>query len=310
MEEQNIYEKLEQRPLDTPSIQWFPGHMAKTRRLITQHLRQVDVVVELADARIPASSRNPELHKWLNNKPRLLLLNKADYADPEVTAKWLSYYQSKGIATLACDCKTGKNVGRILPMLRTLLKDLLERRRKRGLVGQPIRVMVVGIPNVGKSSLINRLAGGKRAKVEDRPGVTRAQQWVPLGKDAELLDMPGVLWPKFEDPLVGERLAFTGAVKDEIIDTQLLAMRLLAFLKEGGYAKLLAARYKLEESEIAPLDGYRLLLAIGKKRGMLLPGGEIDLQRAASTVLDEYRGGKLGRITLEAPEKGDSHDPA
>ena len=283
------------------SIQWFPGHMAKTLRLIEADLKHVDVVLQLLDARIPFSSQNPEIQRLAEKKPCLYVLNKADLADPAVTAQWMAHFKRQGAGCVAVSSKSRGAAAAVRQQLEQELSWLIEKRARKGIQGASIRVMVVGIPNVGKSSLINRLAGGKRAKVEDRPGVTRAQQWVPLGKDAELLDMPGVLWPKFEDPLVGERLAFTGAVKDEIIDTQLLAMRLLAFLKDTGYAKLLAARYKLEESEIAPLDGYRLLLAIGKKRGMLLPGGEIDLQRAASTVLDEYRGGKLGRITLERP---------
>ncbi|MBS7175463.1 MAG: ribosome biogenesis GTPase YlqF, partial [Clostridiales bacterium] len=209
--------------IETPSIQWFPGHMAKTRRLIQESLKLVDLVLEITDARIPQSSRNPELDKWVQNKPRMILLNKADSADAAVTAQWLEYYRERGITALACDCRSGKGLNRFLPAVKELLADVMKRRRKKGLVGGAVRIMIVGIPNVGKSSFINRMAGSKRAKVEDRPGVTRGRQWVSIGTDMELLDMPGVLWPKFEDPAVGEKLAFTGAVKDDVIDIELLA---------------------------------------------------------------------------------------
>ena len=285
---------------ETPSIQWFPGHMAKTRRLILESLKMVDIVLEITDARIPQSSRNPELDKWVADKPRIIMLNKADWADANVTKQWIEYYKSKNIPAFACDCKSGKGLNVFLPMVRKELCELIERRKKKGLVGRAVRIMVVGIPNVGKSSFINRMAGSKRAKVEDRPGVTRGRQWVNIGTDMELLDMPGVLWPKFEDPKVGERLAFTGAVKDTVVDIELIAMRFLEFLK-NDYPKLLAERYKLENFEDA--DAYELLQMVGRKRGMLISGGEINTERAAITVLDEYRGGKLGKITLEKPQQ-------
>ncbi len=283
---------------DTPSIQWFPGHMAKTRRLITESLKMVDIVLEITDARIPMSSRNPELDKWVGDKKRIIMLNKADSADANVTKQWLDFYKNKNIPALACDCKSGKGLNVFLPMVRNELSDLIERRKKKGLIGRAVRIMVVGIPNVGKSSFINRMAGSKRAKVEDRPGVTRGRQWVNIGTDMELLDMPGVLWPKFEDAKVGERLAFTGAVKDTVVDIELLAMRFLEFLQKE-YPKVLTQRYKLENFEDA--DAYTLLEMVGRKRGMLISGGEINTERAAITVLDEYRGGKLGKITLEKP---------
>lgn len=287
--------------LEAPSIQWFPGHMAKTRRLITDNLKMVDIVLELVDARIPQSSRNPELDKWLGDKPRIIMLNKADAADPAKTQQWLEYYQRQKIAAIACDCKSGKGLHQFLPLVKNELCELLERRKQRGVVNRPIRIMVVGIPNVGKSSFINRMAKGKRAKVEDRPGVTRSKQWVNLGTDLELLDMPGVLWPKFEDSLVGEKLAFTGAIKDDVVDIELLAMRLLAFLRRE-YPKTIEQRYKLEGTNYQDLEEFDLLELVGRKRGMLISGGEVNTERAAITVLDEYRGNQLGRITFDRPD--------
>jgi ribosome biogenesis GTPase A len=286
--------------MEVPSIQWFPGHMAKTRRLIGESLKMVDLVLEITDARIPQSSRNPELDKWVGKKPRIVMLNKSDAADPSATAKWLEYYRKKGIAAIACDCKSGKGLNQFFPLVKAQLSDLLARRQQKGLVGRAIRIMVVGIPNVGKSSFINRMAGSKRAKVEDRPGVTRGRQWVDIGTDMELLDMPGVLWPKFEDPLVGERLAFTGAVKDDVVDIELLAMRLLSYLR-STYPKTIEERYKLAGTDYMDLEAYDLLELVGRKRGMLISGGEVNTERAAITVLDEYRSGKLGRITLDQP---------
>lgn len=288
--------------LEAPSIQWFPGHMAKTRRLITESLKMVDIVLELTDARIPQSSRNPELDKWLGDKPRVIMLNKSDSADPAVTQQWLNYYKSKGIPAIACDCKSGKGLNLFLPLIKEQLTELLERRLKKGLIGRAIRIMVVGIPNVGKSSFINRMAGSKRAKVEDRPGVTRGRQWVNINTDMELLDMPGVLWPKFEDPAVGEKLAFTGAVKDDVLDIELLAMRMLAYLSKE-YPHTIEERYKLDKEEYQELGEYELLELVGKKRGMLISGGGINTERAAITIMDEYRSGKLGKITLEKPEQ-------
>ncbi len=290
---------------ESVAVQWFPGHMAKTRRLITDSLKQVDLVVELTDARIPQSSRNPELDQWVSGKPRILLLNKSDQADPEATRRWLEHYRREGIPALSCDCKSGAGVDRFLPMVRQTLAGLLARREEKGMAGRMIRIMVVGVPNVGKSSFINRMAGSRRAKAEDRPGVTRGKQWVSLGKDVELLDMPGVLWPKFDDPLVGEKLAFTGAVKDDVLDIELLAMRLLENLA-GNYPGRLEERYKL--AGLDGLDGLALLEAVGRKRGMLISGGEINTERAAIMVVDEYRSGKLGRITFELPREESSHE--
>ena len=299
-------EELEQTPnqpmAPLPSIQWFPGHMTKTRRLMEKSLRLVDLVVELTDARIPASSRNPEIDRLVGNKPRVLLLNKCDSADESATSKWLACYAKQGIPAIATDCRSGKGLKAFLPLVRQTLSEQLARRAARGMAGQPIRMMIVGIPNVGKSSLINRLAGSRRTKVEDRPGVTRGRQWVSLEGGIELLDMAGILWPKFEDPLVGERLAFTGAVKDDVLDIELLAMRLLLLLQEE-YPDLLAQRYKFREGEADGLDAYALLELVGRRRGMLVSSGEVNTERAAITVLDEFRSGKMGRLTLELPPR-------
>lgn len=287
---------------EMPSIQWFPGHMAKTRRLIGESLPLVDLVIEITDARIPRSSRNPELDKWLADKPRLLLLNKSDCADEAVTKRWVAFYGEQGLTALPTDCKSGRGINAIQPAIRAELAPLLKRRQEKGIAGKPLRVMAVGIPNVGKSSLINRLAGSKRARVEDRPGVTRGRQWVRISPELELLDMPGVLWPKFEDPAVGEHLAFTGAVKDDVVDIELLAMRLLQLLNRE-YPKLLLERYKVEADP--ETEAFELLELVGRKRGMLISGGEVNTERAAITVLDEYRSGKLGRISLEWPKEQD-----
>lgn len=285
---------------DMKNIQWFPGHMAKTRRAITANLKLVDAVAEIVDARLPLSSRNPEMDRLTAGKPRIVLLNKCDLADEKATQKWVGYFGNKGITALAVDCKSGKGLKQFIPAVRTkVLKELLEKRQKNGMSNAPVRLMVVGIPNVGKSSLINRLAGAKRAKVEDRPGVTRVKQWVKLGNNVELLDMPGVLWPKFEDQSVAVKLAFTGAVSDDILDIETLAMKLLVFLKEN-YPQSLAERYKIEYSDGE--TGLDLLEKIGRKRGMMISGGEVNTERASITVIDEFRSAKLGRITLELPE--------
>ena len=286
---------------DVNSIQWFPGHMARTRRRITEDLKLVDVVAELLDARIPASSRNPVLGDIIKRKPRVVLLNKSDLADPAVTARWVRAFREQGVNAIPLDCKSGKGVASLEPGLRETLKDQIAGWEAKGMVGRPIRMMVVGIPNVGKSSLINRLVkkAGK-AQVQDRPGVTRQNNWFTVSKGLELLDTPGVLWPKFEDPLVGERLAFTGAVKDEILDVEGLAARLLEELMRL-YPQAVNTRYKTAFDPAESLPGWQLLEGVGRKRGMLISGGEIDTQRAANTVLDEFRGGQLGRITLERP---------
>ena len=286
----------------TPNIQWFPGHMAKTRRLIQDQVKLVDLVVEITDARIPQSSRNPELDKWVGGKRRLLVLNKCDAADPGITARWLQYYQETGVPAIAVDAKSGKGVGQFLPAVRELLSDVTERLARKGMVGRPLRMMIVGIPNVGKSSFINRVAKEKRARVEDRPGVTTGKQWIAVAKDVDLMDTPGVLWPKFEDPAVGEKLAFTGAVKDQIMDVELLAVRLLGWLREE-YPALLEGRYRLTPEDTAGREDYELLELVGRKRGMLISGGEVDTLRAATMLLDEYRGGKLCRLSLEAPPR-------
>lgn len=290
-------------------VQWFPGHMAKTRRIMASNMKLVDAVVEITDARIPYSSRNPEIKRIVGRKPRLVLLNKADSADPAMTDRWIEYYRKNGVKAIATDCRSGRNVNKFYTELKDILKDDLEKWEAKGMTGRPIRIMIVGIPNVGKSSFINRLAGSRLAKVEDRPGVTKGKQWVSLDDGFELLDMPGVLWPKFEDKLVGERLAFTGAVKDQIMDTEFLACRLLEYLKDN-YNDLLQARYAITTDDIPPCDdetvgcvvGYEILERIGRKRGFLVSGGEINTERAANTVLDEYRSGKIGRMTLEQPD--------
>ncbi|WP_270740098.1 ribosome biogenesis GTPase YlqF [Massilioclostridium coli] len=281
-----------------PTIQWFPGHMKKTERLIEKNLPYVDVVVELIDARVPYSSRNPLLGKLIGNKPRVVLLNKCDMADPNVTAKWLRWFQQQGIPAMAIDCRTGKNIKKFQPFVREVLKETIERRANKGMIGRIVRVMVVGVPNVGKSTFINKLAGSKRAKAEDRPGVTRGKQWVHIENDVDLLDMPGVLWPKFEDPQVGIHLAFTGAIKDDVIDLEYLAMQLLEYLAQH-YPERLKERFKLEDT--SDMEAFERLEAVGRKRGMLISGGEVNTERAAIVTLDEYRSGKLGCISWEEP---------
>lgn len=286
---------------DMKTIQWFPGHMAKTRRAISANLKLVDAVAEIVDARAPLSSRNPEMDRLTSGKPRIVLLNKCDLADEKVTQKWINYFLGKGITAIAVDCKSGKGLKSFIPAVKNkALKELMEKRKKNGMLNAPVRLMIVGIPNVGKSSLINRLAGSKRTKVEDRPGVTRVKQWVKLENNVELLDMPGVLWPKFEDQTVAVKLAFTGAVSDDILDIETLAMKLLVFLKEY-YPQSLVERYKIEYSDNE--TGFDLLQKVGKKRGMMVSGGEVNTERAAITILDEFRSAKLGRISLELPEK-------
>ena len=263
----------------------------------------VDAVVEILDARIPRSSRNPEMDRMVGTKPRLLLLNKADMADPAATSRWIQAYRKENRVALAVDCRSGKGISGFAPAVRQqLLRELLEKRQAHGMSGAPIRLMVVGIPNVGKSSFINRMAQSKRAKVEDRPGVTRTKQWVKIGNQMELLDMPGVLWPKFEDQTVARRLAFTGAINDDIMDLEALAGLLLCYLAKA-YPQVLEQRYKMTRLDEVAEDGYAMLELLGRKRGMLISGGEVNLERAAITLLDEFRSGKLGRITLELPEE-------
>lgn len=273
------------------NIQWFPGHMTKTRRLIEADLKMVDAVVEITDARIPESSRNPILDELVRDKPRIMIMNKCDYADDAATARWKQFYEKQGITVIVCDCRSGKGINKFLPAVKNLLSDLMERRKKRGMIGKALRLMVVGIPNVGKSSFINRMAKTKKTKVGDRPGVTRGKQWVAIDKDVELLDMPGILWPKFDDQLAAQRLAFTGAIKDDVMDTEALA-RALGELLLQDYPGLIKLRYKIAgEGDV--------LTEIARARGMLVSGGEPDTERAAAALLDEYRGGKIGRITIE-----------
>lgn len=273
--------------------------MAKTRRLMTDSLRLVDVVIEVTDARIPYSSRNPEMDKLVGRKPRIVLLNKCDAADETATSRWIDHYKRQGIPAVATDCRSGKNINRVIPLVKDVLKDEISKWAAKGMVGRPIRIMIVGIPNVGKSSLINRLAGSKRAKVEDRPGVTRGKQWVTLANDVELLDMPGVLWPKFEDQDVGLSLAFTGAVKDDIMDMESLAcffIKKLRTVSVNAFKERYNIDVKNEDTD------YEVLEAIGRRRGFLISGGEINTERAAIILIDEFRSGKLGRISLELPE--------
>lgn len=277
-------------------IQWFPGHMTKTRRKMQESLPLVDIVVEVIDARIPVSSRNPDLSSLLGDKPRLVVLNKSDLADEQATKDWIGWFEDHRTAAMAVDCKSGRGINRFLPLLRQVLADKIAAWEAKGMGGRPIRAMVVGIPNSGKSSFINRMAKGGKAKVEDRPGVTRNNQWFVVDGGAQLLDTPGVLWPKFEDQEVALHLAYTGAIRDQILDVEELACGLLNILS-GGYFSLLQERYKLTDH---PGDSWELLQAIGRRRGMLVSGGEVNTERAAIMLLDEFRGGKLGRITLEA----------
>lgn len=284
------------------NIQWFPGHMTKTKRQIQASLKLVDAVAEILDARIPLSSKNPDLQKLIQNKPKVVLLNKCDMANQTATSRWIDYYASQGITAIAVDCKSGKGLNKFAPAVNNVLSERRERLKAKGMINPMLRIMIVGIPNVGKSSFINRVAKQNRAKVEDRPGVTRGNQWYSIAKNIEMLDTPGVLWPKFDDKIVGERLAFTGAVKDQILDTELLAVRLLDFLRSLKPADFMV-RFKLDDVDLDAVDSYELLNIIGKKRGMLISGGEINTERAAIMLLDEFRSGKLGRITLEMPER-------
>ncbi len=286
---------------EAQSIQWFPGHMTKTKRQIEKTLKLVDAVAEIVDARIPISSRNPVLDRIIEQKPRVILLNKADMADPVQTKRWIGSYKSKGILAIPIDCKSGKGIQNFIPLIKELLKNRIAIWESKGMVCRTIRVMIVGVPNVGKSSLINRMSKQSKANVEDRPGVTRDNRWFTIGKGFELLDTPGVLWPKFEDQKVGEHLAFTGAIKDDVLDVEHLACRLIQTL-QPRYPTAIMQRYQLEKTAIADMEFYEILRAIGKKRGMLMSGGVVNTERAAIAVLDEFRSSKLGRFTLEQVE--------
>lgn len=280
-------------------IQWYPGHMTKTRRKMEESLRLVDAVVEIIDARIPRSSRNPEIDSITAGKPRIILLNKADYADPAATSAWCAHFAGQGIKTIACDCRSGKGLNSFAPAVREVLADKIAAWTAKGMKGRYIRLMIVGIPNVGKSSFINRMAGSSKANVADRPGVTRGNQWFTIGGNIELLDTPGVLWPKFDDQIVGQRLAYTGAVKDTVVDIETLACQFIEVIREVA-PKGFMERYKL--TDIDGLTAGEVLEQVALKRGMKISKGELDTERAAITILDEFRAGKLGRITLELPE--------
>jgi ribosome biogenesis GTPase A len=274
--------------------------MTKTKRQIQANLKLVDAVAEIIDARIPVSSRNPDLNGIIQSKPRVILFNKCDMANRTATKMWIDHFAKQGITAIAVDCKSGKGLNKFPQAVNTVLSEKINRLKSKGMRNPMMRIMIVGIPNVGKSSFINRISRQNRAKVEDRPGVTRGNQWFTISNNLEMLDTPGVLWPKFDDRIVGEHLAFTGAVKDQVIDIELLAVRLLDFLKKLKPAEFIA-RFKLEDMDLDNTDSYELLRIIGKKRGMLVSGGEIDTERAAIMLLDEFRAAKLGRITVEMP---------
>lgn len=280
------------------NIQWFPGHMTKTKRKIQASLKLVDIVAEIIDARIPISSRNPDLDQIIQRKPRIILMNKCDMADKNQTNRWIEYYKKNNITAIPVDCKSGRGLNAFIPTVKTVLADKIEKWEAKGMKNRGIHIMIVGIPNVGKSSFINKMAKKGSAKVEDRPGVTRGNQWFSIGQGLELLDTPGVLWPKFDDPEVGEKLAFTGAVKDQIMDTELLAFRLLEVMCKYPTQQFIE-RFKLQDINLDSIEPYDLLEVIGKKRGMLMSGGKVDTDRASVMILDEYRSAKLGNITLE-----------
>ncbi len=280
------------------NIQWFPGHMTKARRMITSNLKLIDVVCEIVDARIPLSSRNPDLDELAGGKPRLVVLNRVDQADPSMTRAWSAYFKKQGAAVLETDAKSGKGTKSFADAARALISERIKADQAKGMTGRPVRVMIVGIPNVGKSSLINRIAGRKAADTSDRPGVTRGKQWITIGGGLEILDTPGILWPKFDSPEVAENLAFTGAVKDAVVDTEALAANLMVRLREMN-PKMIEERYKFTPEP--DKEGWELIEQAGRKRGFLQSGGVIDTERMAAILLDEFRAGKLGRVTLERP---------
>ena len=282
------------------ALSWFPGHMTKTKRMIADEIGHMDAVCEILDARIPLSSRNPDVDEMVGNKPRMVVLNRVDQADPAETKRWAAYFRDKGYAVLESDAKSGMGTAQFAAAVRTLLRDKLAAYEAKGQVGRTLRVMVLGIPNVGKATFINKVAGRKAAKAEDRPGVTRTKQWIPVDRQLELLDTPGILWPKFEDKQVGIRLAFTGAIKDDVMDIEELACCLMEYLGRR-YPEVLRERYRVAPEEGAM--GYDLLTEAGRRRGFLMRGGEIDTERMSRILLDEFRGGKLGRFTLETVEE-------
>lgn len=290
MTQNNGFEKM--------NIQWFPGHMTKAQRMIEENLAMVDAVCEILDARIPYSSRNPDIDRLAGDKPRLVILNRVDLADPQMTARWRKYFESRGLAILETDAKSGKGVGSFAPAVRRLLKDKLAAYEAKGQVGRPLRVMILGIPNVGKSTFINRVAGRKAAIAGDKPGVTRGKQWINIDQGLDLLDTPGILWPKFDSQEVGEMLAITNAIKADVLDKETLGANFMLRLREL-YPKAIEERYKFVPDP--DMNGFELLEQAAKKRGFLVSRGEYDIERMANTLLGEYHDGKLGRLTLEAP---------
>ncbi len=290
MTQNNGFEKM--------NIQWFPGHMTKAQRMIEENLSMVDAVCEILDARIPYSSRNPDIDRLAGDKPRLIILNRVDLADPQMTARWRKYFESRGLAIMETDAKSGKGVGSFAPAVRRLLKDKLAAYEAKGQVGRPLRVMILGIPNVGKSTFINRVAGRKAAIAGDKPGVTRGKQWINIDQGLDLLDTPGILWPKFDSQEVGEMLAITNAIKADVLDKETLGANFMLRLREL-YPKAIEERYKFVPDP--DMNGFELLEQAAKKRGFLVSRGEYDIERMANTLLGEYHDGKLGRLTLEAP---------
>lgn len=290
MTQNNGFEKM--------NIQWFPGHMTKAQRMIEENLAMVDAVCEILDARIPYSSRNPDIDRLAGDKPRLVILNRADLADPQMTARWRKYFESRGLAILETDAKSGKGVGTFAPAVRRLLKDKLAAYEAKGQVGRPLRVMLLGIPNVGKSTFINKVAGRKAAIAGDKPGVTRGKQWINIDQGLDMLDTPGILWPKFDSQEVGEMLAITNAIKADVLDKETLGANFMLRLREL-YPKAIEERYKFVPDP--DMNGFELLEQAAKKRGFLVSRGEYDIERMANTLLGEYHDGKLGRLTLEAP---------
>ena len=288
-------------PYEKMNIQWFPGHMTKAQRMIEENLKLVDAVCEILDARIPRSSRNPDIDRLAGDKPRLVILNRIDLADPAVTARWRRHFEDKGLAILETDAKSGKGVKDFAPAVRRLLKDKLAEFEAKGQVGRPLRVMILGIPNVGKSTFINKVAGRKAAIAGDKPGVTRGKQWINIDRGLDLLDTPGILWPKFDSQEVGEMLALTNAIKADVLDKETLGANFMLRLREY-YPKALTERYKF--SPDPDMNGFELLEEAAKKRGFLVSRGEYDIERMANTLLGEYHDGKLGRLSLEQPDDG------
>ncbi len=295
--------------MPSENIQWFPGHMAKTRRMIAENLKNVHIFIEVLDARVPVSSRNPELRRLTGDKPTILLLNKASLADPDMSRAFVRLYTDKHTVCLLCDCVSGEGLNRLPGAIRTVLSDRLDAYESKGQTGRHLRAMVVGVPNTGKSTLINRLSGASRLKTENRPGVTRDKQWVSTRLGIDLLDMPGVLWPRFDDRITGENLALTGAIRDDILDTEYLGAVLIHRLC-SMYPDALAARYRLTEADSwRNLTDAQLLYLIGKKRGCLISGGEVDTERAANLIIDEFRAGRIGRLTIDKLPLNGTEDP-